>query len=235
MDDLEELLRASAPIVDVEACGPQARQVAIAVAGRRRFSPRWLRRRVLATAAGLVLVPAVAAAAVLHFSAETGRYGLPGFTENDTSQYINMCAGDISQYVATLYPTDQALPPGTSWSQIASHYISTFGCTPAGPGEQTQVTGIKSSLLEESTCPWEQWALAAPASAQTADLTRADQALADIQVAVHQVNPDGDSGWQQSEQQYADASLAFLDYDYQVNCLGRDTGQNPPTVPDPDQ
>jgi hypothetical protein len=51
---------------------------------------------------GVLLIPAAAAASVLTYSAETGQYGKPGFTENDTSQYINMCASDIGQYVATL-------------------------------------------------------------------------------------------------------------------------------------
>ena len=237
MEDLDELLRTSVPVVDVSASGPAARQVAMAVARRRRFSQRRLRRRVVATVVGLVLVPAVAVAGVLHFTAQTGKYGAPGMTENDTSQYINMCAGDIDRYVATLYPTEQALPPGTTWSQIASDYISTFrsSCPPAGPGATTQVTGIKMSLLGESTCPWEHWALHAPGLTEAADLKHTDRALADVQVAQHQVNPHGDSGWEQSERQYADASRRFLDYDYQVNCLGRDTAQNPPTIKDPDR
>ena len=115
MDDLKEMLRASAPPIRVEDAGAAAREVASAVTKHYRPRPRRLTRRGVAIAAiGAVLIPAAAAAAVLHFTAETGQYGKPGFTENDTSQYINMCASDIGQYVATLEPRNQPLPPGAS-------------------------------------------------------------------------------------------------------------------------
>jgi hypothetical protein len=239
VDDLEERLRGSAPRVGIEGCDAAAREVAAEVAARYRPRRKLRKRRTLVAAvAGIVLIPTAAAAAVVvHFTAETGRFGLPGFTENDTSQYINMCAPDINRYVASLEPTARLLPPGSTWSGIGARYVASFhsGCPPHGPGEITQVTGIETSLLAFSSCPWENWALAAPASSRAADLQRADGVLADIQVAEHQVNPHGTSGWQHYRQQYTHASLAFLDYDYQVNCLGRDTEANPPTVADPDQ
>jgi hypothetical protein len=188
-------------------------------------------------AAGAVLIPVAAAAAVVHFTAETGQYGKPGFTENDTSQYINLCTSDIGQYVATLEPTTSPLPPGTTWDELGTQYVSNSDseCPPQGPGQTTQVTGIKTTLLAMSGCSWENWALSAPPAAATTDLQQADQILADTQEAEHQVNPHGTSDWQQLQQQYAQASRAFLDYDYQVNCLGRNTAANPPTVPDPNQ
>jgi hypothetical protein len=238
VDDLEEMLRASAPIVSVEGCETAAREVASEVAERYRPHRKHRKRRTLAAVAtAMVLIPAAAAAAVVHFTAETGRFGSPGFTENDTSQYINMCASDIGRYVTTLEPTTRPLPPGSTWGGIAAKYVAGFrsGCPPQGPGETTQVTGIKTTLLVMSTCPWERWALAAPPASRVADLRRVDAMLADTQGAEHQVNPHGTSGWQQSKRHYAHASLAFLDYDYQVNCLGRDTAANPPTVSDPDQ
>jgi hypothetical protein len=237
VDDLEEMVRAAAPPVSVEGAGVAAREVASAVAKRYRPRSRRLTRRGFAIAAvGAVLLPATAAAAVLHFTAETGQYGKPGLTENDTSQYINMCASDIARYVGTLEPKTRALPPGVTWDGLAANYLATFrsGCPPQGPGEITQVTGIKTSLLIFSTCSWENWALTAPAST-TADLHRADEVLAATQVAEHQVNPQGTSGWQHDRDQYAHASRAFLDYDYQVNCLGRNTAANPPTISDPNQ
>jgi hypothetical protein len=238
VDDLEDLLRASAPLVRVEGCDAAAREVATEVAARYRPRRKLRKRRTLvAAAAGIGLIPTAAAAAVVHFTAETGRFGLPGFTENDTSQYINMCAPDIGRYVATLEPSTRPLPPGSTWSGIGDNYVDSFAalCPPHGPGQLAQVTGIKTSLLAFSSCPWEEWALSAPPSATAPDLRRADGVLADLQVAEHQVNPHGTSGWEHYRQQYAHASLAFLDYDYQVNCLGRDTEANPPTVADPDQ
>jgi hypothetical protein len=244
MDDLEELLRVSAPAVDVDGSGPAAARVALEVARRRRYSPRlWQRRTVVGAVAGLVLVPAAVAASVLHFSALTGRFGLSGATENDASQYVNMCASDISRYVATLYPTEAALPPGSSWQRISERYLTSFrsSCPPAGPGTTTQATGIKTSLLGGAQCSWERWTLNRPAADRTADLALADRRLATIEADTATVQrDDGRTGtsatqYQHLEHQYAVASRAFLDYDYQVNCLGRDTGQNPPTVTDPDQ
>ena len=65
------------------------------------------------------------------------------------------------------------------------------------------------------------------------DLRRADAALADTQVAEHQVDAHGISGWRQASRRYRHAPRALLEYDYQVNCLGRNTAANPPTVTDP--
>lgn len=239
MIDLENILRASAPPVDVEACGVAARDVASEVAKNCRRRPRRFSRRAVVVTVGVLLIPATAAAGVLTFTAETGQYGKPGFTENDTSQYINMCASDIGQYVATLEPTSSPLPPGVTWNEIGGQYVSNFSssCPPQGPGEEAQVTGIKIDLLAMSNCPWEKWALSAPSSTATADLERADEVLADTEVAEHQVNPayNSNPGWKQISQQYAQASRAYLGYDYQVNCLGRNTAANPPTIPDPNQ
>ena len=237
MIDLENVLRASAPSVDVEACGAAARDVASEVAKNHPRRPRRLSRRAVIVTVGVLLIPATAAAGVLTFNAETGQYGKPGFTENDTSQYINMCASDISQYVTTLEPTSSPLPPGVTWNELGAQFVSNSNseCPPQGPGQIDQVTGIKTTLLAMSGCSWEGWALSAPSSAATADLQRADDVLADTQVTEHQVNPHGASGWEKARQQYAQASLAFLNYDYQVNCLGRNTAANPPTVPDPNQ
>jgi hypothetical protein len=239
VDDLEKILRASAPPVDVEACGAAARDVASAVAKDYRRRPRRLTRRAVVVTVGVLLIPAVAAASVLHFTAETGQYGKPGFTENDSSQYINMCASDINKYVAALEPTTSPLPPGVTWNQIGAQYVGNLGssCPPQGPGQEAQVTGIKIDLLAMSSCPWEKWALSAPPSTATADLDRADKVLAETEVAEHQVNPayNSNPGWEQISQQYAQASRAFLNYDYQVNCLGRNTAGNPPTVPDPNK
>jgi len=237
MIELENILRASAPQVDVEACGGAARDLASEVAENCRRGPRRISRRALVVTVGVLLIPATAAAGVLTYTAETGQYGKPGFTENDTSQYINMCASDIAQYVATLEPTSSPLPPGVTWNEIGDQFVTSSGsdCPPQGPGQIDQVTGIKTDLLAMSSCPWESWALSAPSSAATADLQRADAVLADVQVTEHQINPHGTSGWELARQQYADASRAYLDHDYQVNCLGRNTAANPPTVPDPTQ
>ena len=238
MDDLEEMLRASAPSVSVEGAGVAAREVASAVV--KGYRPRLRRltpRTVAIVAVCAVLIPVTAAAGVLHFTAETGQYGKPGFMENDTSQYINMCASDINSYVATLEPQTSPLPPGVTWDELATKFVNIFraDCPPQGPGSLTQVSGIKVDLLASSACPWENWVLMAPPSSQAADLTRVDGVLANNQVTEHQVDLHGTPSWQQLRDQYAVASLAFLNYDYQDNCLGRNTAANPPTVPDPNQ
>ncbi len=237
MIDIENILRASAPSVEVEGCGAVARDLASEVTKSYRRRPRRFSRRAVVVTVGVLLIPAAAAASVLTYSAETGQYGKPGFTENDTSQYINMCASDIGQYVATLEPTSAPLPPGVIWGQLGDQFVSnsTAECPPKGPGQIDQVTGIKTDLLAMSSCSWESWTLSAPSFAAIPDLQRADEILANNQVTEHQVNPHGTPGWEQARLQYAQASRAFLEYDYQVNCLGRNTAANPPTVSDPNQ
>lgn len=233
MHDLDELLRASAPPVHVGDSADAARDVATAVA--RRYRPRWLRKRraLVAAVAGVVLIPAAAAAAI--HGAQTGRFGLPGMTENDTSQYIDMCAPDIRSYVGTLEPRTQPLPPGTTWDRLAAQFISSFSseCPPKGPGSETQVTGIRNGLLEFSTCPWEHWALSAPPATAASNLSRADQMLANLQVEEHKVNPHGTDGWQHYRDMYAHASRSYLNYDYYVNCLGHEIAGNSPTPAEP--
>jgi hypothetical protein len=238
MDEFEKMLRASAPTIDIENAGAVAREVASAVAqGSQPRRKRVSRKAVVIATIGAVLIPVAAAAAALGFAAETGQYGKPGFTENDTSQYINMCASDINSYVATLEPQTSPLPPGVTWDELATKFVNIFraDCPPQGPGSLTQVSGIKVDLLASSACPWENWVLTAPPSSQAADLTRADGVLATNQVTEHQVDPHGTPSWQQLRDQYAVASRAFLNYDYQDNCLGRNTAANPPTVADPNQ
>ena len=233
MHDLDELLRASAPPVHVPDSAAAARDVAAEVA--RRHRPRPLRKRaaLVAAVAGVVLVPATAAAAI--YGARTGHYGLPGMTENDTSQYINVSAPDIRSYVATLELRTQPLPPGTTWDGIATNFISSFSaeCPPRGPGAETQVTGIRNDLLEASACPWERWALSAPPAAAASNLAHADLILADLQVEEHKVNPHGTPDWQHYRDTYAHASRSYLNYDYYVNCLGHEIAGNGPTPPVP--
>lgn len=237
MNDVENILRASTPLIDVDGCGEPARDLASEVVKNYRRHPRRFSRRAMLVTVGVLLIPAAAAASVLTYSAETGQYGKPGFTENDTSQYINMCASDIGQYVATLESTTSPLPPGVTWAQLGTQFVSNSSseCPPHGPGQIDQVTGIKTTLLAMSGCSWESWALSAPSSAATVDLQRADEILANNQVTEHQINPHGTPDWEQARLQYAQASSAFLDYDYQVNCLGRNTAANPPTVSGPNQ
>jgi hypothetical protein len=185
-------------------------------------------------AAAVVIPTAAAAAAVVHFRAETGQYGKPGYTENDTSEYIDMCASDIRRYVATLEPTGRPLPPGVTWDQVAARYVDDEDqCPPFGPGVEEQVTGIRTGLIYSSTCYWQRWALSAPRASAAADLEEADAAIADDFVAVHAISPKVDSGWKQEHDEFLHASRAFVDWDYQVNCLGRNTASNPPTVTEP--
>ena len=115
--DIETRMRAAGRGVDPTEFAELSVQLAQQVArSRRRPLLRSRRRRLVALgAAGAVLLPGVAAAATVHFAAETGHYGPAGMTENDTSQYINMCAADFPSYVASVAPTTRPLPPGTSW------------------------------------------------------------------------------------------------------------------------
>jgi hypothetical protein len=183
----------------------------------------------------LVAVPSAAAAAVIHFHAETGIFGKPGFTENDTSQYINMCASDIATYMATLEPTSRPLPPGQTWSALGSAKIKQAltairsECPPQGPGAEQQTTGIKEDFLFASSCAWESYFLSVTGPNASAQQRNASQQIvSDLDALDH-----GDSGWTQMRDHIAKGQKDWVDYDYQVNCLGRDTATNPPTIPFP--
>lgn len=230
---IEVRLRAAGRAVDpaefAEPSGELAQE--IVAAGGSRFAGSRRRRLIAFGAVGAVLVPGVAVAAtVYHFAAESGQYGAPGATENDTSQYINMCASDIRSYVASLAGSPRPLPAGTSWDQIIDQVATppAGSCPPVGPGEVEQVTGLKSRLLLATECPWEGDFLRAHAAGDAGEVHRAGQAIASAEDAVAALGVEGDDGWKVLRDGAADGDVAVVQQDYRANCTSvPSTGKAP--------
>lgn len=85
-----------------------------------RLSAR--RRRIVGVAAALVIVPGTAVAAG-QFVARTGVFGHPGKTEEDTSEWINVCARDFPALVRSLPRPTHALPPGSTWDAVTEEVV----------------------------------------------------------------------------------------------------------------
>lgn len=160
-----------------------ARVVAAETAAlERRQSHRW-RRRAGRVSLGVVVL-ALAGTGVAWaggWLTETGQYGLPGLTEEDTSQWLNVVAPDFVDYAAGLWPEGVSLPPGYDLDQVAraeaawQQQVSVEAAAEAGdPGGAVwqQVTGVQAGFAFTAQCAWmDQAVMAGPGSAER------DQAL----------------------------------------------------------
>ena len=138
----------------------------------RRHRQRW-RRRATRTGVGLV-VTALAGTGIAWgggWLTETGVYGAPGQTENDTSQWLNVLAPDFVDYAVTLWPDGVPLPAGYDQAAlaqaIAAHeqQVSAASAAELGPSGQPaatavwqQVTGVQVRFAAIAQCAWmAQW------------------------------------------------------------------------------
>ena len=64
----------------------------------------------MVVAAVAVAVPATAAAT--YWSTHTGEYGDPSHSEENASEWLDVCAPDFASVAADLAPTSRALPAG---------------------------------------------------------------------------------------------------------------------------
>ena len=218
--DVEQRLTAAAPAVRAERFGGLSVAVADEVLRTgHRPRRRWSRGWIAAAVAAAIVVPGTAVATGVHFAAETGRFGRPGMTENDTSQYIDMCAPDITEYVTTLVPGGVALPPGVTWAEVVDHLVTsgTQDCPPHGPGDTQDVTGIRSRLLIALQCPWEADMIHAAATGDTAEVRRAGQQIADDQDEVAAIGGFGDDGWKTYRDAADAGDVAAIAQSYRAN------------------
>lgn len=156
-EELDVRLRESAPAVH---CAEYAATVSAMLddvtsgGGLRRLPLRW--PGLAAALAAAVFVPSAAVAAVAHFKAETGEYGTAELTESDTSQYIDLCAADIREYMASNTPTGVPLPAGASWAAIADRFLASVqqDCGPGRLGITTQERGFAGFFLSGARCAW---------------------------------------------------------------------------------
>ena len=138
--------------VDVEL-GELGVGLASVVAGRRRR-----RRRSWLAGGAVAVVLGVGGTAVAAGGAHTGLFGLPGFTENDTSEYLDVLAPDFREVVLS-YARGVDFAPGYS----AETYLGLYD--PAhqraqvlpelrGRGIVVQATGVKGTLQAWAFCSW---------------------------------------------------------------------------------
>lgn len=148
-EQLTDQLRARAPQVSIDGAAELSRILAReTVQATRRQRGRWLagrRRRIAAVAAVFVVVPGVAVAGQ-QFVARTGIFGASGMTENDTSEWINVCAADFPRLVRSLPRPAQALPPGTTWDAVATEVVHQ-NVTGVGQGCHGKASMVQDSML----------------------------------------------------------------------------------------
>lgn len=130
----------------------------VASAEPRRERRRFTTRRLAAVGvAALVAVPTGAWAAD-RFLAQTGEFGAPGMTENDTSEWIDLCATDLGTYVRSLPRPSGELPAGTTWDEVvdtvATDLLQTARTDCPSPGATMQETGVRSQFLFTAQGLW---------------------------------------------------------------------------------
>jgi hypothetical protein len=220
--NIDDRLRAAGRKVETTGFAELSAELAgsIAISERRPFLRRRSKRLVALGAAGMILVPGAAVAATMHFTAQTGQYGRPGMTENDTSEFINMCAPDIRAFVATLAPTTRPLPAGTTWPHLIDEVAApaTGDCPPTGPGEIQQVTGLRVRLLMATTCPWDIDFLHADSAGDATESRYAGQQLAGTYDAINALGGYGDDNWKPLRDAAAAGSRPLIERDYRANC-----------------
>jgi hypothetical protein len=139
---------------------------ALPLAARRRRRPR--RRTVVVSGLVALLGLGAGGVAVATGGAHTGLFGLPGFTENDTSEYLDMRAPDFREVVLG-YAQGVDFAPGYS----AEMYLGLLD--PAyreaqmppelrGRGETMQVTGVRGYLESWAFCSWARTSTTDPGS-----------------------------------------------------------------------
>jgi hypothetical protein len=152
--DLAGRLRTSTVDVD-EALDELGRSLIRHAPARRR---RRRRRRAGIAATAVAAVLGVAGTAVATGGAHTGRFGLPGFTENDTSEYLDTRAPDFRQ-VALSYATGVDFAPGYQaemYLGLLNPALQEAQLPPelADRGIVLQATGVKGNIENWAFCSW---------------------------------------------------------------------------------
>lgn len=221
-DDLEALLRASAPPVPEppeRLAGLSAAVAAEVVSSDRRYAARSRarrrRRRIAAvTAAAFVAVPTAAWAAD-RWLAQTGAFGTGQGEEVDRSEWIDPCAADFPDYVRSLpQPTDITLPPRTTWATVTGDYVAqtrrgTAGDC-AGDGARMQATGVRADMVFLVQGRWVCEALRREDAGDRAGVRTAGREIARTYDALDRMGVFGDSNWRPLRDHAAAGDLADL-------------------------
>ncbi|MEV4385918.1 hypothetical protein AB0J68_09320 [Micromonospora sp. NPDC049580] len=129
---------------------------------RIRHGAAWRWPWIAATTAGvlaaLLITPTTAFGDATP--AHTGEYGRPGYTENDTSEYLRTDGGDFREVVQELRPTEVPVPPGYSFAPDIDEFVSGLGSEPA----VIPVTAVRGTYAAWAACAWKADWLAAQAA-----------------------------------------------------------------------
>lgn len=231
--DLDRLLTAADPLKshpfrkDDDLAAMASDVASDVVAHSRRSRLKRLvrpRRRALALglAVGLVAVPTTAWATV-QFLAETGQYGAPGMTENDTSQLIRVCAPDFPAFYATLPTPSDPAPAGLTWPHIRRFVESQIGNLCRQGNALEQVTGLRAQLLEAAESVYECRAFREHDAGHDAAAARDTHSVADTMDRLNQMHIYGDTNWIPYRDAAAHADFAALEPHYTANVQGART------------
>lgn len=219
-EGLDAALSDAATVSDQQLDSDEVRvAISALVAARKPRAPRshGRARKVAGVTVALLVVGAGAAAAggfpVLH----TGMFGLPGMTENDTSEYLNPASPDVVALLDS-YAKETPLAPGYSLAPDIARVQNV--------GALMQSDGLRGSVALFSACTWEQSWVRAHTSGDTKAEAVALAALRAVPSWPVMARIDGDGRLVPSYQAIADAAAAgdvpTVAHQLSINC---DLGQ----------
>lgn len=232
-DPLATLLRQTDPYAGHDATPETLTAASVALASEvvdadrlaqaRARSTRRRRRIGFAAVAASLAVPATAWASY-HFAAQSGWFGAPGMTENDTSEWINVCAADFPDYFATLPRPTDAAPEGLTWAQIGTRIVeqkrigNAKDC--AGAGVMEQSTGLKSSYYLYAENVWTCRAVAAHRSGDDAAFRANAASAATMMDRLSAMGIYGDDNWKPIREGLRSGDFSVINKYYDVNNSG---------------
>lgn len=151
-DEVGALMRASGADVDTQRLQQPSAQLARDVARtvRRRRSPR--RAVAISLAAIVVAVPTTAAG--YAWTTHTGVFGDPNRSEEDGSEWLDMCAPDFYRTARSMAPTDVPLPAGATMRTAAKEMYGHPDASCDDVGARFQADGVRLSYESWAWCSW---------------------------------------------------------------------------------
>ena len=202
-DDLDQLLRSADPWPGDVPTALTREVTAQVIAADRGAAAKVRSRRPLAAviaAALLVAVPTTAYASY-QLAARTGLFGSPGMTEEDTSEWINVCSADLSTYMKTL-PTPTDTPPaGYTWAQVRDRIVTqkrsanAAECPPRGTGVLEQASSLRNSYYLWAETTWTCRAVTAHEKGDDAAFRSNATHAAAMMDRLHELGAYGDDNW----------------------------------------